>query len=241
VIRTVWAYLFASLATLVFGSVVVVSSALRVKGRIYSWASRNWSRALLFGSASGVRVHGFDRVDWSRPHVLVTNHTGSFEILALAVTIPVPFRFVVKRELERVPVFGTAWKHAGHISIDRSNRQGAVESLRQASEVIRREGGIIIVFPEGTRSRTGELQPFKKGAFLLAIEAGVPIIPTIVTGSARIHSAGSLRIMPGMMDLQIGDPVEVEGYSTGSVEDLIAVVHGRMREMLASTQATVAS
>jgi 1-acyl-sn-glycerol-3-phosphate acyltransferase len=240
-IRTIWAYLFASLATLVYGSVVMVSSTLRLKGRIYSWASRNWSRALLFGSASGVRVHGFDRVDWSRPHVLVTNHTGSFEILALAATIPLPFRFVVKRELERIPVFGPAWKRAGHISIDRSNRQAAVESLRRAGEAIRREGGIIIVFPEGTRSRTGDLQPFKKGAFLLAIEAGVPIIPAIVTGSARIHSAGSLRITPGMMDLYFGDSIAIDGYSTNRVEELIAVVHGTMGEMLASTQPTVSS
>src|SRR5690606_29116224 len=100
---------------------------------------------------SRVRVHGIEKVDWDRPHVLVANHVASFEILAIAAHLPADYHFVAKKELERIPFFGRAWKTAGHISIDRQNRQKAMESLRVAADIIRSEGGTVIIFPEGTR------------------------------------------------------------------------------------------
>lgn len=232
-IRSLWAYTYAAFVTVVFGTVVFVASLLRHRGGIYFWVARNWSRSLLWGSASGVRAHGLERVDWSKPHVLVSNHISSFDILAIAVSVPVPYHFVAKKELERVPIFGPAWVRAGHISIDRHNRQNAIASLQKAAEVIRRDGGIVVIFPEGTRSPTTELQLFKKGAFQLAVAAGVPILPVVVRGSDAIAPPGTWRISPGMMDLHIGDPVPVDDYVEGGrLDDLIAEVRGRMQAML---------
>jgi 1-acyl-sn-glycerol-3-phosphate acyltransferase len=231
-IRSAWAYLWACLTTFVCGSCVLVLAALGVRGGIHARITQKWAAGLLWGSNSHVRVHGIERVDWTRPHVLVANHVASFEILAIAATVPASYHFVAKKELERIPFFGRAWKAAGHISIDRANRQKAVESLRLAAEIINRDGSIVIIFPEGTRSLDGELQPFKKGAFQLALEARVPIIPTIVTGSERILGGGSLRIRPGTMDLYFGDPIPVDGHGEARIDDLISVVHGRMEEML---------
>jgi 1-acyl-sn-glycerol-3-phosphate acyltransferase len=241
-IRTVLAYLFAVFSTFFFGGVVFFAALLGIRGNIYFWATRRWARSLLWVSGSRARTHGLDRVDWAKPQVLVSNHVGSFDILALADSIPVRYHFVAKKELERIPIFGPAWKNAGHISIDRGNRQSAIASLRQAAEIMHRDGGVVVIFPEGTRSRTGELQPFKKGAFVLAIEARVPIIPAIVLGSERIMPAGRLRIVPGTVDLYIGEPIPTDGFTPETVDDLVQLVRERMLGMMAgSEQLTVDS
>jgi 1-acyl-sn-glycerol-3-phosphate acyltransferase len=239
VIRTALAYANATLATFLYAARVFAAATLDRPSIELSRLSRDWCQALLWGSRCTVRAHHLDRIDWSRPHVLVSNHIGSFDILALAVTVPGIIRFVGKKELDRVPIFGAAWKRAGHISIDRKNRQKSIESLRRAGDLLRRDGGTVIVFPEGTRSRTGDLQPFKKGAFLLALEAGVPIIPVIVTGSDQIMSAGSSRIRSGSLDVHFGDPIPSDGFVLENVEELISFVHGRMNEMLVAVRGGV--
>lgn len=231
-IRTAWFLLIASLATLVGTPPIFVARVIGHTGAIYDRIARWWSRVLLRASGSTLAVHDFERVDWSRPYVVVCNHTGAFEILSLAISIPVRTRFVAKKELERVPVFGPAWKMAGHVSLDRSDRQRAIESLRSAGQTLRDEGGAVVIFPEGTRSRDGQLQPFKKGAFMLAIEAGVPILPTIVVGSSEITPPGVIRVTRGHLDLHFGDPISVEGFTPECTDELIALVHERMRAML---------
>ncbi|NIP81367.1 MAG: 1-acylglycerol-3-phosphate O-acyltransferase, partial [Gemmatimonadetes bacterium] len=120
------------------------------------------------------------------PQILVGNHQSWFDVPAVATNIPKSYHFVAKKELERVPIFGRAWKAAGHISIDRSDRESAVESLDRAGEQLRREGSAVVIFAEGTRAPTDALQPFKKGAFMLALHTGVPIVPFGVAGSRRV-------------------------------------------------------
>lgn len=238
-IRSAWAYFWAALATLGCGLVVMVCSLFGVKGDVYARCTRIWGRALLWGAGSRVVTHGFDRVDWSKPHILVANHVASFEILAIAATIPVTYHFVAKKELERIPFFGRAWRAARHISIDRQNRQKAVESLRQAAEIIHEGGGIVVIFPEGTRSPDGELQSFKKGAFQLAVAAGVPVLPTIVTESEKILASGELRIRPGVMRMYFGDAIPVGEDTPGQVDRLIEATHTRMLEMLSTARGEI--
>jgi 1-acyl-sn-glycerol-3-phosphate acyltransferase len=208
--------------------VAIGASLLHVRGRIYYVLARSWARVTLWASASPVVIEGMDRIDWSQPKVLVANHISDFDVLALAGSLPVPYAFVAKKELERVPFFGAAWKAAGHISIDRSDREKAVQSLRRAGEKMRREKSIVIIFPEGTRSRTGEMQPFKKGAFVLAQEAGVPIVPVAIRGSDLIKRPGSPRIHPGPIYLHFLPPVQPSAYAGQPVEVLMDAVRGAM-------------
>jgi 1-acyl-sn-glycerol-3-phosphate acyltransferase len=134
-------------------------------------------------------------------------------VFAVVSKVPARLRFVAKQELASIPIFGRAWRACGHVSVDRSDRAAAIESLEAASRRIRDGGLSIVMFPEGTRSPTGELQRFKKGAFVLAIKAGVPVVPVAVIGSRPIMPKGSYRIRKGEIHIRVGEPIPVDGLS----------------------------
>lgn len=230
-IRALWLLLNVALATVAFGTIAIVASLLRLRGRIYYWCTREWSRAIVWSTGAPVRTVGLERVDWTRPHVLVSNHTSVFDIVALASVLPAPFHFVGKKELNRIPLFGTAWRAAGHISIDRSNRKAALEGLARAGERIRRDGGIIIVFPEGTRSRDGQLRPFKNGAFVLSAQAEIPVIPVMIRGTNRLQVPGRLAIRPHPIELVFGEALAADAEDGAAVNPFVARVRARMLAM----------
>jgi 1-acyl-sn-glycerol-3-phosphate acyltransferase len=173
-------------------------------------------------------------IDPDHPQILVANHVSWFDVLALAAFLPGRYLFVAKRELERVPVFGRAVRACGHVFIDRRDRSRAVESLGLARELLEKESPTIIMFPEGTRSMTGELQPFKKGAFVLAIQTGVEVVPAAIFGSREIMRKGSLLIGPGTIRVRFGEPIGVAGLTLEDRNELTE----RARSSLASLQAS---
>jgi len=150
-------------------------------------------------------------MDWDRPLVVVANHQSWFDVFALAAYLPAKARFVAKEELGRIPIFGNAWKSCGHISVDRTDRKQAVRSLQEAGQRVREEKLAMILFPEGTRSPDGRLLPFKKGAFVLAIETGVPIVPVGISGTRDVMAKGSFRIRSADITIRVGEPILVEG------------------------------
>jgi 1-acyl-sn-glycerol-3-phosphate acyltransferase len=157
-----------------------------------------------------VETRAFENIPQGQPVVYVSNHQSFFDILALLHVLPDPFRFVAKKELAKIPVFGRSLKAAGHIYIDRQRRQAAFESYEKAAAVIR--GGMsAAVFAEGTRSRTGDLLPFKKGPFVLAIAAQVPVIPVYCANTFHILPKGHFRIRPRPVTLYFGEPIPTAG------------------------------
>lgn len=232
-IRSAWVALNLALATLFFGLIAILGSLLHIRGRLYYWATQQWSRGVLWASAVPVVPHGMGRIDWRNPQVLVSNHVSFYDVFALAAVLPTPYSFVAKKELERIPFFGLAWKAAGHISVDRSNRAAALQSLRRAGASIREHRSAVIIFPEGTRSLTDRMLPFKKGAFVLAMEARVPVVPVIVRGSAEIQRPGSLRIHPRAIHLYFGEPLHPTEFEKEGSESLLTAVRSRMESMLA--------
>ncbi|HEX2188491.1 MAG TPA: lysophospholipid acyltransferase family protein [Longimicrobiaceae bacterium] len=236
-IRTLWVFAAIVGATVWYGGIAIVDAFFKPRVEYYIRLTQGWARTILRASATPVVAHGLENVRHGEPQVIVSNHVSWYDIFAIAGILPVPFHFVAKKELESIPLFGRAWKTAGHISIDRSNRQKAVESLRRAGEEIRARNSAVIIFPEGTRSRTGRLQPFKKGAFTLAVEAGVPIVPTLVVGSFDIMRPDDWRVHPRTIHVHFGEPISPAGSGARSSEELMELVRGRMAEMLERLEA----
>jgi len=231
-IRTLWTTLVA-LATLAWWGPAVIWQARRgEKGpEWFVMITRRWTRSVIWAAGCPVIVHGRENVREGIPQVIASNHISWFDVFALASIIEVNYHFVAKKELLKVPLFGRSLEGAGHITIDRSNRERAIESLRAAGEKIRHSPGAVVIFPEGTRSRTGRLMPFKKGAFMLAAESGVAIVPTAITGSYEIMRKGSWRITPRTIHIHFLAPIpadEVKALAAAGSEPLMDAVRARI-------------
>lgn len=186
-----------------------------------------WAKILLRLSNTKVKVIGEENLMRGQPQIFMSNHQSDFDILISLAYVPVQFRWIAKKELFSIPVFGAAMRSAGYIEIDRSNREKAIHSIDEAALSIRR-GKSIMTFPEGTRSRDGEIKAFKQGTFYLAIKSGVPIIPVSIIGSGRIMPKRSLRIKSGQIKLVFGKPIEVIDYTIERRHDLIEKVRNEI-------------
>jgi 1-acyl-sn-glycerol-3-phosphate acyltransferase len=243
VIRTLWWVLYLVPTTLLHAFVAIVAALFGVKrrpGGIYDWATVDWSRRILVVAGTPVETSGLDRVPQGEPVVYASNHTSMFDIWALAATLPGSTRFVAKQELGRIPVLGLAMRRAGHVLIDRFNRARAFEAYERAAATIR-SGISAIVFPEGTRSPTGELLPFKNAPFALAISAQVPVIPVYVDGTYRILPKGTLRLRPMPIHIAIGDPIPTAGLALTDRDALGARVRGAIVALKARVDAAASS
>jgi 1-acyl-sn-glycerol-3-phosphate acyltransferase len=158
-----------------------------------------------------VTLEGVENLQTEEPQIIVSNHQSWFDVFALAAHLPVRYRFVAKKELEDIPVFGKAWKSCGHVSVDRGNREAAIEALDQAWREVHEEKLTMVLFPEGTRSPDGLLKSFKKGAFVLAVQGQVPLVPVAVVGSRAVMPKGSMKIRSGTITLRIGPAIPTEG------------------------------
>lgn len=226
-------YLAALLVfTIYYGGGVIIANLLKVPNRpggIYDQAARRWSRWLLRAAGIRVRIVGVERLSPDRPVVYVSNHQSWFDILALAANLPGTVRFVSKKELEKIPILGRAMRRAGHIFLDRHNRQKAFSAYEEVSEVIA-AGLSAVVFAEGTRSRTGDLQHFKKGPFVLAIAAQVPVVPVYCAGTFTILPKGSIRVRPHDVTLYVGDAIPTKGLDYEDRERLLQDARHVIRE-----------
>lgn len=207
--RTLAFTLTVFIGTAAFGSVAMIAGVLGVPNRhsgIYDKVAHGWSRLILWVAGTKVAVYGLENIPKNQPVVFVSNHQSWFDIWILAGNLPGQVRFVAKKELGRIPILGRAMRSAGHIIIDRQNRQAALAAYEEASATIN-SGMSAVVFAEGTRSRTGELLPFKKGPFVLAIAAQVPVVPVYCAGTFELLPKGSLRVRPKPVAVVVGKPM----------------------------------
>lgn len=180
-----------------------------------------------------VTVQGREKLQPDQPYIFVANHQSWLDAPALFLYLRRDLAFLAKKELFRLPIFNPGLHWIDCVPIDRSNRERAIESAQRAVEKVRR-GRSFIVFPEGTRTRDGRMQPFKKGAFHIALQAQAPIIPVTIDGTYDIMPKGPIRVIPGTVHITIHDPIDVTAYSSETVEELAEtawrIVHSALRK-----------
>ncbi|HEY7472582.1 MAG TPA: lysophospholipid acyltransferase family protein [Gemmatimonadota bacterium] len=228
--RTAYAWLVGVAYTVFWASLGIVTWPLSPSGDLYLEYARIWSGWILGSLGIPLAVVGRERLDPDTTYVLMSNHQSVFDIFALFRGVDHPLRMVAKRGLFWIPVLGWSMWMCGFIPIDRSKRDSAIRSLDRAARRIR-SGVSVLVFPEGTRSRDGTLHPFKKGGFMLALKAGVPVVPVVVLGTGAIMEKGSLRVGRADVEVRIGPPIAVEGRGPESRDRLMAEVRRAMIDL----------
>lgn len=242
-IRTLWFYLVLVVSTVIHAVGVIGAALLGVPrrprgggGGVYDWATQDWSRWVLRAAGTPVDVEGLDRVPRDQPVVYASNHSSMFDIWALAATLPGSTRMVAKQELARIPLLGRAMLAAGHVTIDRFNKARAFGAYERAARTIR--GGVsALVFPEGTRSRTGELLPFKNAPFGLAIAAQVPLVPVYVHNTFQILPKGAWRLRRRPIRIRIGEPIPTAGMTLDDRERLQRLARAAILDLKARVDA----
>ncbi|RMG47428.1 MAG: 1-acyl-sn-glycerol-3-phosphate acyltransferase [Acidobacteria bacterium] len=185
-----------------------------------------WAGAVMAAGGVRRRVVGREIVERTRPAVVVGNHTSHLDTYLFVHILPPPFRVVAKAPLFRIPFFGQAMRAAGMVPVDRLGRKEDIERVDRLRHALR-EGALLVFFPEGTRRRDGRLGPFKKGAFVVAIQEQVPIVPMVIEGAHRIHPPGSIRFRPGTVTVRFLEPIPTTGLTFEDRDALIAEVRSR--------------
>lgn len=234
-LRWIRSFLFSIPLILVFtitlGTVGVLSSLLDRQGRILASCKRLWARLILGVSFVRVTVSGLSKIDPSQRYVFCSNHLSYLDPPVVLASLEKPVCFLAKQSLFSIPFLGWAMRRAGDVPLDRENPRRATRSLQMAVARIR-QGVSVIVFPEGTRSLSRQLQPFLSGAFRLAIEAQVPVAPVAIGGTREALPPGSLCLRGGRVQLMVGEPIPTQGLTKRDRDHLAAQTRERIEKML---------
>jgi 1-acyl-sn-glycerol-3-phosphate acyltransferase len=209
IIWSFWAIPWILFITIIVSGLVTAGGLLGISDKKLQPLAAFWGRALLLGAGCPVRISGRENLAPGQPYVFVCNHASALDIPVLFRALPSNFRWIAKKELFAIPLFGLALRAAGYVPMDRSNRRASMQSLADASARIQ-AGASVVIFPEGTRSRDGRLGEFKSGGFLLALSAGQPVVPALIRGANRILPPKLVLLRPGRIEVRIGRPIPIK-------------------------------
>ncbi|MCE2539760.1 MAG: 1-acyl-sn-glycerol-3-phosphate acyltransferase [Acidobacteria bacterium] len=229
--RTVfWLIPAISVYTIVLGALSLASMLVDRRGHVAHGCARAWSRLILVTTGVRVQSSGGDLVPAGGSYVFVSNHQSIYDFPILITSIPFQLRILAKASLGAFPVLGWHLRYTGHLLVDRARAGRA--TLNRVAVMIRR-GHSLIVFPEGTRSRDGRVGRFKRGLFLLAIDAGIPVVPVALTGTRQVMRKGELTTRPGDVCIVLHEPLRTEGFTRADATRLAE----RARDIIAATVA----
>jgi 1-acyl-sn-glycerol-3-phosphate acyltransferase len=211
-----------SLYTIVLGTISVLSTIVDRRGDFGHKCARAWSWLILKTTGVTVRVEGLERLDLKRSYVFAANHQSVYDIPIVFASLPFQLRIIAKASLGSIPFLGWHLQGTGHVLVDRS-KPGAGTVKKMAKLVA--DGHSLIVFPEGTRSTDGVVARFKGGSFVIALDAGLPIVPLSIVGSRHVMLKGELMVKPGTVTLVVHDPIDTAGSSRDAARELAASVH----------------
>ena len=198
----------------------IILSPLFPNSKASYFPARFWGRLICFMLFVRVEITGLEHINPKESYVFALNHQSYFDIFVVYGWLPNIFKWIMKAELRKIPFVGLACQAAGHIFIDRSSSVAAAKSIEKAKEQLR-NGVSVVIFPEGTRTLTGKMQPFKRGAFRIATDLKLPIVPATLVGSFERLQRNSLRFRYGKVQLHIHPPVDVKQYLPDNVQGLI--------------------
>jgi 1-acyl-sn-glycerol-3-phosphate acyltransferase len=209
----------ASIFSVIMAVTAMICTLLDMKrGHLFHLNNRLWARGVLLLAGLKLSVRGLEKLDFASTYVYVSNHASLLDIPAVIAGIPDQVRLVYKRELQKIPVFGWGLKVGSYIPIDRASLLDAMKSIEEAAGKIR-NGASVLLFAEGTRTLDGKLQPFKRGAFNLAVRSGVPVVPLTINGTFSTLPKHSFSVNPGPVELVLGAPIPVNADG-GKQEEL---------------------
>jgi 1-acyl-sn-glycerol-3-phosphate acyltransferase len=200
------------------------------KGGVYPFISRKfWGPGLLWCAGIKLEVRGLEKLDNISNAVFISNHQSHFDIPCITTALPIPVYFIAKKELSRIPIFGWGMWSIGMVFVDRNNRDKALQSMEKAAKQIKK-GKFILTFPEGTRSKTGEIQAFKKGSFHLAKNGPLKLIPIVHYGTRKILPSGEKFNPGGKVIVEVGDPISEQEVENRSIQELSRLARNQMIE-----------
>lgn len=218
--RTIVVLLAGFIVTGIHAAAVTVTGRINPLSAAVQRIIQHWARQCLRLTRIELDVRGIEHVDTRRSHVVIANHLSNLDVVVMFLAIPLPIRYLAKKELFRVPLLAQAMRSVGIVEVDRGGRAAAIKSVNEQSEKVIARGYSLIIFPEGTRSRDGEPKTFKKGAFMMAAAANMPVLPVVIAGTHEIWAPGSLIRPGGRVEVQINPPVETVGMSSADIERL---------------------
>jgi 1-acyl-sn-glycerol-3-phosphate acyltransferase len=215
------------LYTMVMGSLSLILSLSDPRGHRQHWCASTWARMICVTVGARVRVHGAEAIRPGESYVFLSTHQSYMDIPVMLGYLPAQLRIAAKKEVFAIPFLGWHMLRAGHIAIDRSSRVDAIATLQRAASGIR--GGICaFLYPEGTRTRDGSLQPFKKGGFKLALQAGVPVIPITIIGTRQLLPRDSFIFRPRTVNMYVGQPIPTSNLADADLPALMQTVRAEM-------------
>jgi len=215
-----WIILWAIMATIILAVPIIAAGLLSRTGNLAFSLSKLWAYTMLAISFVSTEIKNRDKIQPGTSYIIISNHQSLYDIIALVTTLGIQYRWFIKKEVLKIPLFGYGLYASRNIFIDRSNTVRAIESINKGIDRLPR-GVSIMVFAEGTRSPDGQIHEFKKGGFIPAVTRNIPILPVTVNGSRCVLPKGSVMVKPGKIQVIIGDPIDTSGYATDNVQVLM--------------------
>lgn len=182
-----------------------------------------WSKSIFWLLGIRVTVDGLENIEPGKSYIFVANHQSMLDVWAIYGWLPVIFKWMMKKELEKVPFIGSGCKAAGHIFVDRSNPRAAVRSMKDIEHAL--QGGVCtVIFPEGTRSKTGQMGPFKRGAFMIAEHVDRPVVPISLSGCYEAWPVGRYYATRAHVHMHVGAPIDIKEYKDAEPGTAMEVV-----------------
>lgn len=215
-----WSVVWIGICTVVCAIGYLVNHLFHRSPHVFSWWAAAWGRSMFLFTGIRVVVEGVDQIARDTPVVFLANHQNGLDIPVVAAVLPVSFGFVAKAELENVPFLGWVLSNSPSVFVDRADPRRSLESIQRAGAQIR-DGSSVLIFPEGQRSYDGRLGPFMKGAFLLAVESGVPLVPVTIVDGVSVFNEQRRMSRPGVVRVVVGEPIPLRGVTRRDIPRLM--------------------